>query len=169
MKAEQAQAILDLCEDALKRKVSLDKAYQFYSKNSAGLTLCVNKGSMVATQGGGLVRMGEKTIAFSPIASVINEKIPLGRIPFGFFQTSDPELVAFLVKRIRDKGDVCGPEEYESLSTPPEIRLQQSSQRTIEITNRLDEVLAENERLKKQLSAAAVVPAGKGAKEQASA
>lgn len=168
MTQEQAQAILASCQQAMANNTSLGKPLQFYSKHCAGLVLCVNKGRMVATQGGGLVRMGEKTISFSPIASVKTAD-PIGRIPFGFFQSADPEIVSFLVNRILEKGDVCGPEEYEALSTPSEVQLLKSNARTIEISNRLDQVLAENEALKRKLAAAAV-PAGKGgAKDQATA
>lgn len=94
----------------------------FYSK-SRGLLICADPGKMIQMDGE-TKRVGEKRIEFRPVGD------------FGIFQTTDPELIAYLDKRIVDVGDVFGPAEYQKRIVPPEMRAD-ALERELQDANRL--------------------------------
>lgn len=103
----------------------------YYSK-SKGLFICASHGEMKDV-GGESKRVGEKHIQFREIGD------------FGMFTTSDPELIAYLDKRAEEVQDVFGPEMYQKLIVPPEMRAD-ALERQLQDANRLIEELKRNKK-----------------------
>lgn len=85
---------------------------QTYYSRSRGLMICAVHGEMTQSDGE-TKRQGEKHVQFAP-AGVESD--------FGVFRTSDPELIEFLDNRIVETHDIFGPEEYNKLIVPADVR-----------------------------------------------
>lgn len=108
----------------------------FFSSSSC-LALNVSIGKVVPMDGE-FKRIGQKVAEFTPIGAADS---------FGRLTTSDPEIIAFLRKRMNTLGDVFDAQEYGRRTTPVEQRLAMSEtekDRVVTENNRLIELLKQN-------------------------
>lgn len=98
----------------------------FYSQ-SAGLAISPPgmKGKIMEVDGAS-TRVGEKIIQFSA----------MGQTKFGSYETADEQIIQYLEKRAAEVGDVFGPERFNELTIPADIRIA-DLQRTIQSQNAL--------------------------------
>lgn len=121
------------------------EAKTFYSR-SQGLILHPRKGERVMVDGQ-LQRVNEKIIEFQPCD-----------VGFGSYTTDDPEIIAFLEKRVAEVKDVLSVEQYNDAIIPDEMKVaglrQQNTEqsRMIAEQNRLIAELQRNAANKKSVT-----------------
>jgi hypothetical protein len=102
----------------------------YYSRVRA-LSLHAALGKKVLSDGE-VVRLGEKVVEFQPINA-----------EHGQYVTDDPEVIAYLEKRVKEKGDVMTTEQYNEAITPAQVKIDylrdkvSAQDRLIEEQNRL--------------------------------
>jgi hypothetical protein len=118
-------------------KVEAAPSERSYYSASQGLYICISVGSLKEVAGQ-TVRLGEKAVQFGPT----------GRDKFGVCRVTDPDVIAFLDRRVAEVGDIFGEEEYQRRAVPAEDRARVAQRRLEEANSLIRKLQAENEALK---------------------